>query len=364
MRHFLLIFTFSLACSIQANEKVYLHLDQNAYFLGETMWFCAYVNDTKTNRPTELSRVLYVELVAPEGNVVKTVICKVEKGKGAGSFELEKGLLSGLFEVRAYTRYMCNWIDNYYSRVVPIFDAVKERNYESRTMYNRRRATMTKKELKEYRQSFDEAKAKTAEVRKRMTKNVNPLVLTVDTLPIDLNPQQKVVLKFHGEPNCSFSLSIKDGGSDVLTNYCGNITDDLINNTDWMVAEVLSAQAKRVPHFVQPEKGITLRGQMMRKRDYADLNNWQFMKGVPDGSIALNFESLNYSYEPLTLKTDSAGWFQMSLGNLDEDGMATLRPSYDSKNPRAIRLDKWFSPNVHDYQDSVYAIVDSWKNNK
>ena len=48
-----------------ANEKVYLHIDQDAYFLGETMWFAAYVSDARTNRPSKLIKVLYVELLEP-----------------------------------------------------------------------------------------------------------------------------------------------------------------------------------------------------------------------------------------------------------------------------------------------------------
>ena len=40
---------------------------------GGTMWFKAYVVSGEDNRPTTLSRVLYVELVAPEGTSRKTI---------------------------------------------------------------------------------------------------------------------------------------------------------------------------------------------------------------------------------------------------------------------------------------------------
>lgn len=54
-----------------ASRKVYLHFDQTAYFLKETIWFNAYILD-ESNRPTDISRVLYVELVSPEGGIVDT----------------------------------------------------------------------------------------------------------------------------------------------------------------------------------------------------------------------------------------------------------------------------------------------------
>ena len=53
-------------------ERVYLHFDNSAYYLGETMWFKAYVTSGLTDDEKPQSRVLYVELCAPEGYVVET----------------------------------------------------------------------------------------------------------------------------------------------------------------------------------------------------------------------------------------------------------------------------------------------------
>ena len=39
-------------------ERVYLHFDNTAYYLGETMWFKAYVTSGIDNRATSISRVL------------------------------------------------------------------------------------------------------------------------------------------------------------------------------------------------------------------------------------------------------------------------------------------------------------------
>ena len=47
-------------------ERVYLHFDNTAYYLGETMWFKAYVTEGVKDTPSTLSKVLYVELCAPK----------------------------------------------------------------------------------------------------------------------------------------------------------------------------------------------------------------------------------------------------------------------------------------------------------
>ena len=122
-------------------ERVYLHFDNTAYYLTETMWFKAYVVSGEDNRPTTLSRVLYVELVAPEGYVVETKKYKInEEGCCNGEFHLNTLLLSGYYEVRAYTRYMLNrGNDAIFSRVFPIYDKVNGNNWDFKNMLDRRR---------------------------------------------------------------------------------------------------------------------------------------------------------------------------------------------------------------------------------
>lgn len=108
-------------------EKVYLHFDNTGYYLGETMWFAAYVVTAPQLRPTEMSKVLYVELLTPEGRIVETKKLKIEEGRCHGEFDLTSSLLvAGFYEVRAYTRVMLNWEGSYYTRVFPVFDRPEE----------------------------------------------------------------------------------------------------------------------------------------------------------------------------------------------------------------------------------------------
>lgn len=48
-------------------EKVFLHLDNETYHIGDTIWYAAYVANAQTLRPTDGSRVLYVDLLTEEG---------------------------------------------------------------------------------------------------------------------------------------------------------------------------------------------------------------------------------------------------------------------------------------------------------
>ena len=118
-------------------EKVYLHFDNMGYFENETLWFKAYVTRTDTGHPTDLSKVLYVELLNPTGDVLQTLKYPIDSlGQSHGEMKLDTILGSGLYEVRAYTRYMTNWGTNaVFSRVFPVFKKpAKEGDYSDLTI--------------------------------------------------------------------------------------------------------------------------------------------------------------------------------------------------------------------------------------
>lgn len=91
-------------------EKVYLHLDNNSYFLGDTLWYKSYVVKADNLTPTDMSRIVYVELVSPDGFVgERQQLIVSPDGYGAGDFVLPDSLYSGYYELRAYTRWMMNF---------------------------------------------------------------------------------------------------------------------------------------------------------------------------------------------------------------------------------------------------------------
>lgn len=139
------VYQFSQICQ---QEKVYLHFDNTAYFQGDIIWFSAYVVNAATQTPAQ-SKVLYVELLSPNGVVLKQLKLKVENGQAHGSFPLVEtpteearalrgvmALPSGFYEVRAYTRTMLNFEDaGVFSRVFPVYEVPeKEGDYSNPIM--------------------------------------------------------------------------------------------------------------------------------------------------------------------------------------------------------------------------------------
>ena len=117
-------------------EKVYLHFDNTGYYVGDTIWFKAYTVFAETVKPTTLSRVLHVELVTPRGEIVDSRKLKIVDGQCHGEFALSDDYRGGFYEVRAYTRGMLNFGDDYiFSRVFPVYSAPEiSGNYEAKEM--------------------------------------------------------------------------------------------------------------------------------------------------------------------------------------------------------------------------------------
>jgi len=117
-------------------ERVYLHLDNASYFLGDTLWFKGYVTQSGQNRTGTVSTVLYVELLTQEGTLVDSRKLKLEEGQCHGEIAFPSHCPAGFYEIRAYTRYMMNWGGDWaFSRVLPVYDKPHdEGDYSQTTM--------------------------------------------------------------------------------------------------------------------------------------------------------------------------------------------------------------------------------------
>ena len=145
-----------------AQEKVFVHMDNTSYCLGDTIWFAAYMRDTENKEPSKKSSLLYVELLNQEGFLVDCKQVEIVEGYGSGFFALNNpGQYAGFYELRAYTRWQLNWgvherkhpanlsshfvnkekekaffrdYDKLYSRVFPVYDQLTEKDSEKRVM--------------------------------------------------------------------------------------------------------------------------------------------------------------------------------------------------------------------------------------
>ena len=94
----------------QVQEKIYIHTDNRSYFLGDTLWYKAYVLRADDLKPTDMSKILYVELLTPDGYLVERQRVVIDhETQSFGQFAFPDSLYSGYYELRAYTRWQLNF---------------------------------------------------------------------------------------------------------------------------------------------------------------------------------------------------------------------------------------------------------------
>tara|TARA_R110002049_G_scaffold307520_1_gene508204 strand:- start:13006 stop:15843 length:2838 start_codon:yes stop_codon:yes gene_type:complete len=89
-------------------EKIYLQLNNTVFTTDKTIWFKAIVTNA-FNLPTQLSGILYVELIDFDKNILNTKKLKLENGIADGFFQLSESYPSGRYLVRAYTAWDRNF---------------------------------------------------------------------------------------------------------------------------------------------------------------------------------------------------------------------------------------------------------------
>ena len=95
-------------------EKVYVRTDRNTYLTGELMWFKVYCVDGYNNKPLDLSKVVYLEMLSEANEPVLQRKVEMQNGIGVGSMFVPAALSAGNYKIRAYTNWMKNFSPDYF----------------------------------------------------------------------------------------------------------------------------------------------------------------------------------------------------------------------------------------------------------
>lgn len=99
-------------------EKLYLHLDRESYFAGQTIWFKGYFMSLFL--PSTANSVMYVELLDNTGIILREVF-PVYGGMAPGQLVLPDSLPTGVYQLRAYSPAMLNQPGFVYNHSIMIY---------------------------------------------------------------------------------------------------------------------------------------------------------------------------------------------------------------------------------------------------
>lgn len=107
-------------------EKLFVHTNKSFYLSGEILWFKLYTVDGTSNKPFNLSKVAYVEVLAADNTPVIQIKIALKNGTGNGSVYIPASVTNGNYRLRAYTSWMKNFAPEYFfEKTLSIVNAQK-----------------------------------------------------------------------------------------------------------------------------------------------------------------------------------------------------------------------------------------------
>ena len=105
---------FARQIQLYPQEKIYVQTDKPYYVSGEKIWFCAHVVDAAEHIPITVSRYVYVELIDPLNTVLVRQKIRHDSISYSGHLQIPENVPEGIYELRAYTRYMEGFGEDYF----------------------------------------------------------------------------------------------------------------------------------------------------------------------------------------------------------------------------------------------------------
>jgi len=108
-------------------EKAFVHTDKENYVTGEIIWFKLYLTDALLNKPLNLSKIAYVEVLDMLHKPILQSKIEIKESMGDGSFLLPYSLQSGNYLFRCYTGLMKNSsAEFYFEKQISIINPLKK----------------------------------------------------------------------------------------------------------------------------------------------------------------------------------------------------------------------------------------------
>lgn len=107
-------------------EKVYLHTDKPYYYAGDSLFFKGYFAYGNPYLRDGLSKVLHVELISEERDILLAKKYPIRDGIVVGDLQLPDSLEGERYYLRAYTNWMRNYGPNqYFMQALPVLNPYK-----------------------------------------------------------------------------------------------------------------------------------------------------------------------------------------------------------------------------------------------
>lgn len=100
-------------------EKLYLHIDRESYYAGQTIWFKGYFMSDFI--PSDKSTTVYTELVNEQSAIVVRNVFPAYMGVSVGQLDIPENTPAGVYQLRAYSPLMLNQPEYVFNKRIRIY---------------------------------------------------------------------------------------------------------------------------------------------------------------------------------------------------------------------------------------------------
>lgn len=284
-------------------EKPYLHTDKPYYYPGETIWLKGYMMYENPLMADTLSRVLYVDLISAQKQVVQSHSFPIENGQTKGQVILPPTLEPGDYTVRAYTHWMRNFdSQDFFFKAIPVLN-------------------ITHKALAD--QVPDSLESITSA-------DYSPIQLSITPAKAQHGPREQM----------TFTVEITDeDGYPLVSNMSVAVVDtaqvayiaeekDIVEAYEW-VQVPKNIEVGNTPAY-PIEYGIALEGVFRNRKEEPEAVNLMMVQGKYENYGTVQTDSLGRFWASGLHFTDSA---EISFGAVDKKGRPYGKTVLDKRLP-------------------------------
>ena len=258
-----------------ASERLLVCTDRTLYISGEKIFLSAVILNETDFPANEYSRIIYVELITPDGNRIAGGKYPVENSSGQGCLQIPAETITGIYYLKSYTRLMRNGgPDGYQYIMLKIVNPYKAE-------------VLTGNDVKDISNSPG----------KKPDKQNPGLLLSISTGKERYAPRENIHLKING--NTGTSLSMK---------FCLSVIPELAYDENALTRKITISSYADLQYFPET-RGISLSGRLLEKES---------SRPLPNTMVNL---SITGDKDVMAIRTDSSGRFFFALpgyaGNRD-----------------------------------------------
>ncbi|NMH87079.1 hypothetical protein [Flavivirga algicola] len=284
-------------------EKVVVHLNDKLLLTGDTFYYKVFCLSEQTNQLSDISKIVYVELIGENSNALFNQKLKLVNGMASGDYFISSDIKTGNYKLIAYTKWMINNPQNsfFVKDIYIINPYIPTSNLLKNTSENDKSVKIQIR--------------KTRSVQSGITKNVGVQLKT----DFDIyKPRSRVLLELDN----TFGTSMY-GNYTVSVKKIDSVEVETANSVE------LKKAINTTNTFYLPElRGEIVSGYVVSK-DHDSV--------IPNKIVALSIPGKNYVYK--NVLTDKFGVFYFNLDERYTNSECVLQILDPDRNDYKIVLD-------------------------